>query len=148
MQFLPHMERNMPDFSKEELVKLEKQFWQALVDKDVVGALRLTHDPCIVTGPQGVAKIDNEKFVEMMEKDTGTLKSFELKDIEVEQISDDVAIIGYKVREDLTVDGKPVKMEAADSSTWVRKNGHWKCAMHTEAVTGDPYGRDRIKKAA
>ena len=138
----------MPDFSKEELVKLEKQFWQAMIDKDVVGALRLTHDPCIVTGAQGVSRVDNKTFADMMEKGTWKLKSFEFENIEVEQISDDVAVIGYKVREDLIVDGKPLKMEAADSSTWVRKDGRWKCAMHTEAVTGDPYGRDRVKQAA
>jgi hypothetical protein len=138
----------MPDFPKEELVKLEKQFWQAMVDKDIVGALRLTHDPCIVAGPQGVARIDNKTFADMMEKGTWRLNAFEFDNVEVVQISDDVAVIGYKVREDLIVDGKPLKMEAADSSTWVRKNGHWKCALHTEAVTGDPYGRDRIKQAA
>jgi hypothetical protein len=138
----------MPDFSKEELVKLEKQFWQAMIDKDVDAALKLTHDPCIVTGAQGVARIDSKTFAGMMEKGTWTLKSFTFQNIEVEQLSDDVAIIGYKVQEDLIVDGKPLKMEAADSSTWVRKDGRWKCAMHTEAVTGDPYGRDRVKQAA
>ena len=66
-------------------------------------------------------------------------------DAQVQQLSDDVAIIGYKVREKLTVDGKPLTMEAADASTWVRKNGRWVCALHTESVAGDPYGRDRNK---
>jgi hypothetical protein len=46
------------------------------------------------------------------------------------------------VHEDLTVDGKPVTLDAAESSTWVRRDGRWACAMHTEAIAGDPFGRD------
>ena len=71
------------------------------------------------------------------------MHKFELRDVEVEQLTDDVAIIGYKVHQELTVGGEPVVMEAADASTWVRENGAWLCALHTEAVSGDPYGRDR-----
>jgi len=47
------------------------------------------------------------------------------------------------VHEELTVEGKPVTLDAADSSTWVRRDGHWLCAAHTETLSGDPYGRDR-----
>ncbi len=38
---------------KEDLVTLEKQFWQAMVDRDTDAALKLTNDPCIVAGAQG-----------------------------------------------------------------------------------------------
>jgi len=48
-----------------------------------------------------------------------------------------------KVHEELTVDGKPVSIDAADTSTWVRRDGRWLCAAHIEALAGDPYGRDR-----
>jgi hypothetical protein len=53
-----------------------------------------------------------------------------------------LAIVAYQVHEELTVDGKPVTLDAADSSTWVRRNGRWLCALHTEAIAGDPFGRD------
>lgn len=65
--------------------------------------------------------------------------------MQVQQLSDDVAVVGYKVREDLDLEGKPLTMEAADASTWVRQDDHWVCALHTESVLGDPYGRDRVK---
>jgi hypothetical protein len=55
----------------------------------------------------------------------------------------DVAVVAYQVHEELTVEGKPVTLDAADSSTWVRRGGHWLCVVHTEAPVGDPYGRDR-----
>jgi len=47
------------------------------------------------------------------------------------------------VRELLTVEGKPVTLEAADSSTWVLRDGNWVCTLHTEALAGDPFGRDK-----
>jgi hypothetical protein len=28
-------------------------------------------------------------------------------------------------------------------STWVRRNGGWVCALHTESILGDPFGRDK-----
>ena len=58
-------------------------------------------------------------------------------------LSEDVAVIAYRVKELLTVDGKPITIDAADSSTWVRRNGQWVCALHTEALIGDPFGRDK-----
>ena len=128
---------------EKEILGLEEQFWQSMIDKDVKAALKLTADPCIVTGAQGVARIDAKTFAKMMEGGTWELHSYKFSDVKVEKISDDVAVIGYKVREDLTVDGKKLTMEAADASTWVKKGGNWVCALHTESVLGDPFGRDR-----
>ena len=39
------------------------------------------------------------------------LRNFEFEDVQVLQPSDDVAIIGYKVHEDITVDGQPLTLE-------------------------------------
>jgi uncharacterized protein (TIGR02246 family) len=128
---------------KDDLVKLETRFWQAMMDKDADAALKLVNEPCIVTGAQGVARIGKDKFAQLMKGGEWTLHKFELSDVEVQQLTDDVAVIGYKVREELTVGGEPVVMEAADASTWVKANGGWRCAMHTESLVGDPFGRDR-----
>lgn len=87
--------------------------------------------------------ISPEALSDMMKDAPYTLHSFELKDEEVRELRDDVAILAYNVHEELTVDGKPVKLDAADTSMWVRRNGRWRCALHTESITGDPFGRDR-----
>jgi ketosteroid isomerase-like protein len=130
--------------AEKEIVELEKQFWQALKDGDVETALALTDDPCIVTGAQGIGSVDHETFRSMMEDAPWTIDQFELgDDFEVKMVGDDVAIVAYKVKEELTVDGAPISLEAADASTWVRRNNRWVCALHTESITGDPYGRDR-----
>jgi hypothetical protein len=127
-----------------ELLALERQYWQAIKDKDVDAAIRLSDDPCIVTGAQGVGAIDRESLAAMMKQAQYTLDAFELKEgAQVRLLDDNVAILAYKVHEELTVDGESVSLDAAESSTWVRRNSHWVCAAHSESLTGDPFGRDR-----
>jgi hypothetical protein len=78
----------------------------------------------------------------MMEKAPYTLNDFTISDeVEVRELGNDVAILAYKVHEELTVQAKPVMVDAADASTWVRRDGRWLCALHTESLAGDPSGR-------
>lgn len=126
-----------------ELFELEKQYWQAMKDKDVDAAMRLSDEECIITGAQGVGRVNRETLSRMLKSAPYTLHDFELKDPEVRALRDDVVVLAYKVHEELTVDGKKVQLDAADASTWVRRGGRWLCALHTESIAGDPFGRDR-----
>ncbi len=128
---------------EKELIGLETQFWQSMKDQDAEAGASLAADPCIVTGAQGVGRIDRKTFAKMMESGTWTLRDFKFSDIKVESVTADVAVIAYKVHEKLTVDGRDIAFDAADASTWVRKDGNWVCVLHTESVLGDPFGRDR-----
>jgi hypothetical protein len=134
----------MPTMTVEkELSDLENAYWQTIKDKNVDAAIKLTDYPCVVAGASGIGKIDKDSFVKMMKGAKYTLHEFEIKDSEIRMVNDDVALVAYKVQEELTVDGAKVKMDAADTSVWVRRNGSWKCALHTESLQGDPYGRDK-----
>src|SRR5687767_12631677 len=96
---------------EKELLGLEQQFWQAIKDKDADAAMRLTDDTCIVAGAQGIAAIDRPAFERMIRAASYTLESFELKDdAQVRMLGDDVAVLAYRVHEELTVDGKPVSL--------------------------------------
>ena len=129
---------------EQELLGLEKKYWQAIKDKDLEAALALTDDPCILAGAQGVQSIGREQFESMMNSANYTLHDFELsEDAQVRMLGDNVAVLAYEVREQLTVEGMPLTLEAAEASTWVKRNGKWVCALHTESITGDPFGRDR-----
>jgi ketosteroid isomerase-like protein len=129
--------------TEQELLGLEKQFWQAIKDRDFDSAVRLTDESCIVTGAQGAARIEKDAFRDMMESATYTLHDFKMSDPHVRLLGDDIAVLAYKVHEDLTVEGKPVTIDAAEASTWVRRPQGWVCALHTESILGDPFGRDR-----
>lgn len=136
----------MPTLTVEtELLELENRYWQAIKDQDVEAAMRLTDFPCLVAGATGVGLIDKETFRKMMSGASWTLHEFEIKDSKVRLANDDVALVAYKVHEDLTVDGGKASLDAADTSVWVRRGGQWRCALHTESLAGDPYGRDKRK---
>ena len=129
----------------QDLLQLERRFWDAMKAKDARTASRLTDDQCIVVGAQGVSSIDRATMKQMTEDDQWHLDRYSVDDkaAQVRFINDDIALLAYKVNERLTVDGKPVTLEANDASVWVRRDGEWLCAMHTESIAGDPYGRDR-----
>jgi len=142
-QVQPHGDPMTDGPIEAKLMDYEKQYWQAIKDRDVPAAMRLTDDPCIITGAQGVARITKTAFAGMLQAGGWTLHEVTLSDMQLRLLGDDVAIIAYKVKELLTVDGKPLTIEAADSSTWIRREGQWMCALHTEALLGDPFGRDK-----
>jgi hypothetical protein len=127
-----------------ELLALENRYWQAMQQKDVAAALEMTDEPCIVTGAQGVGQVDKESFETMMRNAHWDINDFKLGDnVAVRMLGRNTAIVAYSIHEELTVDGEPVIVDANDASTWVRRDGQWLCALHTEAIAGDPYGRDR-----
>lgn len=115
----------------------------AMITKDVDTAVRMSDDPCYIAGAQGVSQISNEQYRKLMTDGKWELHSYDMDRTLAGLISPEVAIIAYTVTEKLTVDGKPLTLTANDSSTWVRRNGEWKCSLHTEAVAGDPFGRDK-----
>jgi hypothetical protein len=89
-----------------------------------------------------VGRVDTSMYEQMMTDASWTIVDFKIgDDVQVEMLGRNTAIVAYTVHEDLIVEGAPVSLDAADSSTWVRSDGNWKCALHTESVLGDPFGR-------
>jgi hypothetical protein len=126
-----------------EILELEREYWQAMITKDSEVATRLTADRSIIVGAQGVSTVGKQEIGDMVKSDKWTLKSFDFGDVEFKATDKNTAIIAYTVKEDLEVDGKRLTLEANDSSVWSRRNGTWECVLHTEALKGDPFGRDR-----
>jgi ketosteroid isomerase-like protein len=123
-----------------DILSLEKKFWDAIQAKDAEAASAMMGDRCIVAGAQGVAGIDKATFARMTREGKWTLHDYELRDVTVVSPGPDIAVIGYKVSEKITMDGKEMMLEAADTSVWCRQDGKWLCFLHTESVLGDPFG--------
>ena len=132
---------------EQELLDVERRFWDTMKTKDGRTAGQMTDDGCIIVGAQGVSAIDGATMEKLMADGKWDLEqySFDHKNAQVKFLTDDVAIVAYKVNERVVVDGQTLPVDANDSSVWVRRNGEWRCALHTESLSGDPYGRDKTR---
>jgi hypothetical protein len=102
---------------EQELLNLERRYWKAMATKDTRTLEELTDFPCLVTCPQGVASIDRQTFTKMVQDPSYSILDSRLSDFQVRPLTDDVAVVAYKVHEQLVVEGKSVTIDAADAST-------------------------------
>jgi hypothetical protein len=73
----------------------------------------------------------------MTEDGNWSLESYEFEDVNVITPADDVAIIAYKVKQNVTMDGKKQELRAADMSTWIKGANGWECHAHSETFLQD-----------
>src|SRR5262245_5525438 len=77
----------MPRTVEKDLLDLERRYWQALQNQDVEMALKLSDDPCIVSGAQGVASLDRDTMAGMLSQGTWQLRKFEIDpDVKVKML--------------------------------------------------------------
>lgn len=98
-------------------------------NKDFDTIRSLTKFPCIVAGKQGVMSVDEQSFKKMFEQGSNTKMKVKGFSDEQVQTGEDHGMIGYLI--ELDYDGKVMK--CACTSTWIKENGNWVCAMHTES---------------
>ena len=123
--------------TKDEIVALEKSYWDAMKKKDGARTAELSGKTSIVSGAQGVMSIPKAKMSKMTEEGDWSLESYSFDDVEVSTPAPDVAIIAYTVRQKVRMNGKSQEMRAADSSTWIRGADGWACHAHSETFLQD-----------
>jgi hypothetical protein len=123
--------------TKEEIVALEKDYWDAMKRKDGKRASQLSGKLALTTSARGVTSIPKAKMGKMTEEGNWTLESYAFDDVEVVTPADDVAIIAYTVKQNVTMDGKKQELRAADISTWIRGPDGWECHAHSETFLKD-----------
>ena len=113
---------------KNKIIELEKKYWDAMTSHDYETVKSLTKFPCIVAGKQGVMSVDETAYKKMFDQGSG--KKMKVKAISDEQVetAEDHALIAYLI--ELDYDG--TAMKCACTSTWIKQDGKWTCAMHTE----------------
>ena len=130
----------------QELLALERQYWDALKDRDSRTVGRLTAEDSTVAGASGVSGFGPNDISRLMSNATYKIKDYRIDPqmTRINRLSDDAVAISYGVHEDLEVDGEPVKVDAFDTSVWKLTDNGWTCVLHTESIKGDAYGRDKV----
>ncbi|MFA7248366.1 MAG: nuclear transport factor 2 family protein [Dehalococcoidia bacterium] len=122
-----------------DLMALERGFWDAMKRRDADAVGQLTDESCIVVGPEGIGELDPQTAAAMLQDMPYELESYDFgANSKVRMLSRNVAIVAYPVHETLRRDGHPESLDAIDASVWVRRDGRWACAMHTETLTAPP----------
>ncbi len=122
-----------PDL-RQTILDLETAFWTAMRDKDGAAAARLCGDTVVSTNAHGVSALSAPTMRKMTEEGKWRLNSFSFGEVHVTSPMPDVAIIGYLVQQDVTMDGQSKTWSAAECSTWVHNGDGWLCHAHCESA--------------
>src|ERR1051325_9757414 len=103
-----------PTISDQELLALERRYWDAIRSRDARTVNRLTDQQSTVAGPSGVSGWNAEDVAKAFESPQYTITDYRIdpESVRVNHIRDDVVSIAYGVHEDMEVDGKPIKLDA------------------------------------
>ncbi len=114
-----------------QILELEKKYWQGMESHDYETVKNLTRFPCIVAGKKGVLNVDEATFKKMFDSGANAkIKVNGISNVETQHIDENGAVIAYLI--ELGMDGKE-PMKCACTSTWVKENNNWICALHTES---------------
>ena len=116
----------------QELIALEQRFWQTMVDGNTDDALRMLAEPAGMVSSHGAMQFDHAGYRKMADNDDYKLVSYQLSEFGVLRPTPDVAILTYNVDQKTSIKGEEVQEQMCDSSTWVRRDNQWICALHTE----------------
>ncbi|MCJ0826254.1 nuclear transport factor 2 family protein [Luteimonas sp. 50] len=116
-----------------EIERLERAFWQSLVDRDAGTAKGLLAPQALMVSSHGTLRFDPAQYEKMLLDPKHGLLEYTLSDMDVMFPSDDIAIATYRAHQKMEMDGQSLEQDVVDSSTWVRVDGGWKCAAHTES---------------
>ncbi|TZF85998.1 nuclear transport factor 2 family protein (plasmid) [Pedobacter sp. BS3] len=116
-----------------QILQLEKKYWKGMQDGDFETVKSLSHFPCIVAGKNGVRSVDEATFKMMFDSGKDRqLNVLNISDTQMQKINEDSAVIAYLIELEYNVQGKKSSGKCACTSTWVKENGKWVCALHTE----------------
>ena len=114
-----------------EILDLERRYWQAMRERDVRTAMALTDFPCLIAGASGVRSVDQATYEKMMADASWQIRDVKIEEgAKVRQLSDDVAVIVYGVREEMTVEGGAIEPPAGDH--------------HADRLSGVAHVRERV----
>lgn len=118
---------------KDEILEFEKKYWEAMEAHDFETVKSLTRFPCITAGKDGVRNVDEASFKKMFESGAGVnWKVLDISGVET-QTFDNNAVIAYLIELEHSAEGKTSSMKCACTSTWIKDDNIWRCAMHTES---------------
>jgi len=119
------------DKDKQEIIDRETKTWEYSKTKELDKLKEILADDYI--GYFGRKTMNEDDVINSLQK--ATVKSYELNDIRVKSISENVAIMYYIANQDgVAEDGTPWVPKVAAAATYVKRNGTWYSVFYQETV--------------
>lgn len=117
---------------EETLMTKERQLWKAFKSKDAKGFGQwIAEDAQDISAPDGRLRTKSE-IIQMMSE--FNIAEYELTEMQVSDVTNDVAIVTYKAKSKGTHQGKVIPdTQYFVSTLWVHKNGDWWARFHQES---------------
>ena len=112
---------------EDELLKLEKEFAEAIVSNDLEGIGRLVTDDWIIIGPNGEI-VDRARFLEVIKSGALTHDMMESEDFRVRVYGDSAVVIGV-TRTKGKFMGREFSTQERATDVFVKRDGRWQCVL-------------------
>ncbi len=122
---------DIPAPTRDAIIALEKQAWEAWKTKDAKFWDGYLHDKFLGIGADGVA-LDKAATIKANTDPKTIVKNYALAYEEVVPLGADAALLTYRAQQDYTTNGKPGPKEVWSACVYVRDGDKWKEAMYKE----------------
>jgi ketosteroid isomerase-like protein len=112
---------------QEELLKLEKEFEQAIIKNDAEAIGRFLADDWIIIGPDG-GIIDKSRFLGVIKSGALTHETMESDDIRVRIYGDTAVVTGLTTTKG-KYSGQDFTTQERATDVFVKQNGRWQCVL-------------------
>ena len=113
--------------SEEELLRVEKEFAEAIVKKDLEGIERLVADDWIIIGPDGEI-VERPRFFEVIKSGAMTHDTMESEDFRIRVYADSAVVIGI-TRTKGKFMGQEFSTQERATDVFVKRDGRWQCVL-------------------
>ena len=106
---------------KEEIVAAEKRAWKAYADHDVKAYSDSRTDDAVEVLADGGVLTGKQEILADLKSTTCKVKSFDIANTKVRQLSPDIAILTYSLTQDVTCGATKLAPKAFATSIYVRQ---------------------------
>jgi uncharacterized protein (TIGR02246 family) len=119
---------------KEEIVAIEKDSWKAYANHDAKAYGETMTDDAVVAGASGDIMTGKQEILADVSNNPCNVKSFDLADTKLRQLSADIAILTYNLTQDVTCGGQKLPAKIFATSIYVRQGGKWRWTSYQETT--------------
>ena len=113
--------------AEEKLLKIEKEFAQAIISNDLEGIGRIVADEWIIIDPNGDI-VDRARFFEVIKSGALTHDMMESEDLRV-RVYGDSAVVITVTRTKGKFMGQEFSTQERATDVFVKRDGRWQCVL-------------------